>query len=133
MDLRPQPPKPYNKDGGLKVRNMNNPRDDEFLLPASCVPPSTHLIPDVEQITEPLGDDQGARLPLSLEQRVGGDRGAHADVVDTGSVQGLVAGMRHPSLFLMNSDMTIARNNTSPGVRTSSTKPTVGWTTTRYQ
>lgn len=60
----------------------------------------TYLVPDVEQITEPLGDDQCARLPLSLEQRVGRDRRAHPDVVDTGSVQGFVAGVRDPRLFL---------------------------------
>ena len=46
------------------------------------------LVADLERVAETLGDQQQRALALALEQRIGGDRGAHlhgADAAGAGS------------------------------------------------
>lgn len=61
---------------------------------------SQNLVSDVEQVVEPLRDDEGAGLPLPLKQCVGRHGRPHPDVVDPRRVQRPVARVRHASLFL---------------------------------
>ena len=42
------------------------------------------LIADLERVAETLGDQQQRAVALALQQRVGGDRGAHLDRADLG-------------------------------------------------
>lgn len=49
------------------------------------------LVADLEEVLEPLCDDEGMLLSLALEQGVGGDRGAESDSVYFGGVEDLPA------------------------------------------
>ena len=46
-----------------------------------------HLVANVQQVREPLGDHQRSALPLALQQRIGGHGGAHPDGGDTRGIE----------------------------------------------
>ena len=69
--------------GAHPLRHLGDARiEHRRLLDAAREDLGSRLIADLERVAEALAHDQQHGIALALEQRVGGDRGAHLDAAD---------------------------------------------------